>query len=207
MITEIKEDSPTLERIFFNPKVIGLVANANEGKSNTLYYILDELNKKYSFKTFAYGLRNVIKGVQIVNSVPELEQIKDSIIIIDEMSSLFDLDNRKIKNQIENMIRLIFHNNNILLLAGLGENFKKFISSKLHVIIYKKVLLSDLINGSAVKNHIIAYKGHELGSTVLNLDIDEALIFDGNHYEKVKIPYLPQYDTKSNNVEILREKV
>lgn len=206
MIEEIRTINP-LEELFLSPKIIAIVANANEGKSNLIYYLLYQLGKHYTFKTYAYGLRISLKGVQQVYSIPELEQIKDSVIVIDEMSSLFDLDNRKIKKQIEAMIRLIYHNNNVLLLSGLGENFKKFISSKLHAIIYKKVLLSDLINGSAVKNHILEYKGYELGSSVLNLGVEECILLDiKGHWTKLQIPYMKQFDTKKENKEILKEK-
>lgn len=205
MIKELQTTNPELEQLFKDPKVIGICANANEGKSNLIYYLLHSLKANYNFKTYAYGLRIDMPNVTKVNSVPELEQIRNSIIFIDEMSSLFDLDNRKIKNQVENMIRLIYHNNNVLVLSGLGENFKKFISSKLHIIIYKKVLIADLINGSAVKNHLLDYKGYELGSTVLNLQKGEALIYDG-HYKKIDIPYMAEYDTKASNENILHRK-
>lgn len=196
-----------IKHLFDKPKVIGMVANADEGKSNTLYYILDELNKDYKFSVWVYGLKCSVPGTRKFNSIAELEQIKDSLIIIDEMFSLFDLDNRKIKKQIEDTIRLIFHNNNILLLCGLGENFKKFISAKIHVLICKKITFSDLINGSSVKNRVMAYQGKEKGSTVLNMRIDECLVYDGEHYHTIKIPYLKQYDTKLNNKPIFVSKI
>lgn len=192
--------------LFKEPRIIGLVSNANQGKSNTIYYILSLLSNNYTYKCYAYGLRNNIKEVQNVHSVEELEQIRDSLIVIDEMSSLFDLDNRKIKKQIENMIRLIYHNNNVLILSGLGENFKKFISAKLHAIIYKKVFMDDLINGSTVKRVLSSYKGYELGSTVLNLPINKALVWNGSHYKVVNIPYMECFDSKKDNVQIMSKK-
>lgn len=193
--------------LFDKPKIIGLCANANEGKSNTLYYILEILKKDFKFNVFAYGLRIQVKEVTQIYSLTELEQIKDSLIIVDELFSLFDLDNRKAKAQIENTIRLIFHNNNILLLCGLGENFKKFLSAKLNAIIFKKTTLADLINGSSIKNVIMGYKGTERGSAILNLDIDEGVIFDGLHYHKLKIPYMKKYDTKLKNVPIFVKRI
>lgn len=196
-----------LNKIFNKPKLIGLCADSNTGKSNMIYWILDELRKKKDFKLYCYGLRSSLKNVININSVEELEDIRNSFIVIDEMFSLFDLDNRKIKSQIENTIRLIFHNNNILLLCGVGENFKKFISGKLHMIFYKKVKFSDLINGSRVKNIIMNYKGNERGNTMLNLKIDEAITFDGEHYEKIFVPYMKKYDSKKNNVPIFVHKV
>lgn len=195
-----------IKNLFDKPKIIGLVANTDEGKSNTIYWLLDSLNKDMKFKTYAYGLRSKYAGINKIHSVSELESITDSLIVIDEMFSLFDLDNRKIKGQIENTIRLLFHNNNILLLCGLGENFKKFLSAKIHVVIFKKITLSDLINGSGIKNIVMNYQGVEKGSTMLNLKIDEALIYDGKHYQKFKIPYMKQYDSKVGNKAIFIPK-
>lgn len=192
-----------IKDLFEKPQIIGLVANAHEGKSNLLYHILDHLSKSFSYTVYTYGLKCEIKDVKQIHSVQELEQIRDSIIIIDEMFSLFDLDNRKVKAMIENTIRLVFHNNNVLLLCGLAENFKKFLSAKLNVVIFKKTGLADLINGSTVKNIVMAYKGVERGTAVLDLAIDEALIFDGKHYKKIPVPYMKQYDTKANNKAIL----
>ncbi len=204
-----------LTKLFSTPRIIGLCANADTGKSNTLYYILDELSKSYKFKVYTYGLRLSFKGTTQFKSVEELEQFKDSIIIIDEMFSLFDLDNRKVKAQIEKTIRLLFHNNNILLLCGLGENWKKFLSAKVHSVIFKRITFSDLINGSRVKQIAMNYSGDEAGSTMLNIPIDKAIIFNPVNFDKVKdesnysvidVPHMKKYDSKKNNVSILVPK-
>lgn len=192
-----------INKLFSSPRVIGCVANTNEGKSNLIYYFLDTLKKSYKFKVYTYGLRCEFPNTIQFHSLTELEQLKDSIIFVDELFSLFDLDNRKAKRDIENTIRLIYHNNNVLFLCGLGENFKKFLSAKLSAVIFKKVTLADLINGSAVKNIIMNYKGTERGSAILDLGIDKAIVFDGLHYHKLDIPYLRKYDTKKHNVPIL----
>ena len=195
-----------LKNLFTKPKIIGLVANANEGKSNTIYWILDSLRKDYTFKLYVYGLRCPVSNTIQIYSVDELEQIKDSILIVDEMENLFDFNNRKVRKEIEKTIRLIFHNNNVLLLCGLGENFKKFLSGKLNALIFKKITFADLINGSRVKNIILNYNGVEKGTTILNLAINETIIFDGLHYKKFDVPYMKDYDTKAKNVPILVKK-
>jgi len=190
-------------KLFNKPKIIGICGNANEAKSNLIYWILNELTKDHKPTIYIYGLKVKLANTTDVNSIEELEQIKDGIIIIDEMTNLFDLTNRKIRRQIENTIRLIFHNNNILLLCGLGENFKKFLSAKLNAIIFKKTTIADLINGSTIKNILLSYKGSEMGTSILNLGLSEALLFDGLHYTKLNIPYMKEFDTKKDNVPIL----
>jgi len=195
-----------ISHVVGKPKLIGIVANVNEGKSNLIYHLIDDTIKNYKTKVFAYGLRCSVKGVTSIHSVEELEEIKNSLIIIDEFMSLFDLDNRKQKKMIENTFRLINHNNNILILCGLGENYKKFIANKLDAVIFKKVSYGDFINGSHIKNICHNYCGDEKGSKVLSLDKGEALIFDGKSYHKHEIPYLKKYDSKQKNIEIFKKK-
>lgn len=197
-----------IKQILNKPKVIGIIADVNAGKSMLLYHILEEAKKQHSFNLFYYGLRLDVTDINArrIYSVAEMEEITNSIIIIDELSSLFDLDNRKSKRQIENTLRLINHNNNILLLCGTPENFKKFVSAKLDEIFYKKSTLADFINGCTAKNTITSYKGYELGSEILNLAINKVLHYNGKHYQVEDVPYYAQYDTKKNNINILQEK-
>ena len=194
-----------INKLFNKPKIIAIVANTNEGKSNLIYHLLEKL-KGYDFKLYSYGLRNDLKE-QKIYSIEELETIENSICFCDEFFTLFDLEDRKKRKLIENSLRLINHNNNILILSGLPENFKKFISGKLDIIMFKKCTLADFINGSRIKNIFTSYKGKELGSAVLNLKIDEALIYDGVHYNKIDVPYYKKYDTKRQNEPIIKRTV
>ena len=133
------EKEINLKELFDEPKVMAVIGNSNQAKSNLIYYLIKQINRGFEFKLYTYGLRSDLRKANKIYSIQELEQIKDSIIFIDEFFTLFDLEDRKKKKQIENTIRLIYHNNNILVLIGLPENFKKFISSKLNIVIYKKV--------------------------------------------------------------------
>ncbi len=190
--------------IFNKPKIIAIIGNVNEAKSNLVYYLIREINK-FKSNIVTFGLRQSVGGREI-NSLEELEQIKDSIIFIDEFYSLFDLDNRKKKRMIENTLRLINHNNNALVLTGLPENFKKFICGKLDTMMFKKVTYADFVNGSRAKNVLMSYKGSERGSSLLDLNKNEALVYDGLHFEKIKIPYLKECDTKAKNKPLVAKK-
>lgn len=196
-----------LKQIFNKPKIIGIVADVNQGKSNLIYHLINTLKEENQFKLYVYGLKKEIEGSIKINSVAELENIRNSVIIIDEMFSLFELDNTRIKSQLEKAFRLINHNNNILILCGVGENYKKFLSSKLEVVIFKKINFYDLINGSRVKSIIMNYKGPEIGSTLLNLSVSEALIFNGERYFKIDVPYLKEYDSKLKNLDIFQKRI
>ena len=193
-------------KLFKKPGIIGIVGDVNTGKSMLLYHLLEQLAKKSRFSLYTYGLRLTFPKAQEIYSVTEMEQITNSLIIVDELSSLFDLDNRKTKKIIENSLRLINHNNNILVLCGTPENFKKFISAKLDFVLLKKVTFADCINGSRIKNIINFYQGNQKGSEVLNLAINEVIIYDGCHYTKIEVPYYQKYDTKKENVPIFVSK-
>lgn len=191
---------------FNKPQILGIVAEQNTGKSNLIYYLIDSLKKEGSFHLVTFGLRKSISNSTVIFSVEELERVKNSIIIVDEFFTLFDLDNRKQKRTIEDTIRLIHHNNNILLLCGLPENFKKFICAKVDKIFFKSAKIEDFINGSGFKNRILSYSGAERGSTRLSLAIDETLFFDGEHWDKLHVPYMRSYDTKATNTPIIKLK-
>lgn len=195
-----------LTTLFNKPKIISVVGDVNQGKSMLLYHLLEELGKGTTFKLYTYGLRLNYGNSQQIYSVAEMEDIRDSLIIVDELSSLFDLDNRKVKKQIENSLRLINHNNNILVVCGTPENFKKFISAKVDLVFFKKCTLSDFVNGSRLKNVVVSYKGNERGSEVLNLKVSEALLYDGKHFNKLNVPYYAKYDSKKENKQIFVPK-
>ena len=193
-------------KLFDKPRVIAIIGDINSGKSNLLYHVLNEL-KNHKFNLYTYGLKSEIKKAQKIGSLIELELIRNSIIIIDEFYSLFDLDDRGKKRLIEETLRKIHHNNNVLILCGLPENFKKFISAKVDVYIFKQITYDDFINGSRSKKIATNYCGEERGSFVLTLEKDKALIFPyENHYKTIDVPYYQKHDSKKNNVNIIVEK-
>lgn len=198
-----------IKKLLSKPAVYGVIADVNQGKSMLLYHLIEETLKIGTMSLYYYGLRidvepNRLLKSQRIYTTAELENIRDSLIIVDELSSLFDLDNRKTRKNIENTLRLINHNNNILILCGTPENFKKFLSAKLNKVFFKKTSIQDAINGSTIKNMLMNYKGYERGSELLNLRIDQALFFDGKHYSMLEIPYYKQYDSKKDNVSIIQ---
>ena len=199
----------SLKKIFEKPVIIGICGDVNSGKSMLIYHLIEELRKDNEFNVYAYGLRSEIPRLNKIKTLTQLERIKNSIIIIDEIFSLFNLDNPKEKSNIEKTLRLINHRNNILILVGLGDNFKKFISAKLNYIFIKKISFDNLINGSTMKKAVLSYKGDELGSTLLNLENDETILYncDIPHFSDIiKIPYIEKYDSKRSNLPIIKFK-
>lgn len=190
------------------PKVVGIVADPHQGKSNLIYYAIDELQRRYRAEIWTYALRAELHGTQKVSSVEKLETLRNSVIFIDEFYSLFEMDNRKKTPLIEKTLRRIFWSNNMLVLCGLPQNFNKFISGKLSHVIFKQCTLVDFINGSRVKNIAYSYREDELGSAMLAIPKNKALIFDTGTltYSMVHIPYLKEKDLKLKNPPILERK-
>ena len=195
-----------IKKFFDKPKIIAVIGDVNSAKSNLLYYFVSEIQKRFSSNIYAYGLTIELKGVTKISSGEDLENIKNSICIVDEFSSLISLDDRKQKRMIENTLRLINHNNNILVLCGLGENYKKFLSAKVDLWFFKQCRISDFINGSSAKNVVRNFQGVEKGSAVLNIVKGSCLFFDGKCYGWLSIPYLRKFDTKKGNIKILQKK-
>jgi len=191
------------------PKVIGVVADVNNGKSNLIYYVIKEILKNYTVKVYQYGLKVEIEGVESIGSIEQLETIENSIVFIDEFYTLFELENRKRIPLIEKTLRLINHKNNILVLCGLPNNFNKFVSGKLTYVVYKQCTITDFVNGSHVKSIALAYRGEEQGSSMLVIPKDRALVFDKNHirYSMAEAPYLKEFDTKFDNAPIMTPMV
>lgn len=198
------ETKEIITKLFNKPRVIGIVGDVSSGKSNFIYSLITELKKEYKFNLYTYGLKFNL-GEDKIYSVEELETIKNSIIIIDEFVSLWDISDRKKRKLIEKSLRLISHNNNILVLVGLPENFVKYISSRCDMIIYFKCTIADFINGSRAKNVCLSYRGSELGSSMLDLNKDECILYDWN-YSKIKVSYLDEFDSKKNNRPIICAK-
>jgi hypothetical protein len=189
---------------FSQPKLIGVIADVNTGKSNFLYHIIKTLKKTMEFSLYSYGLK-FPQGKEIF-SLEELEQIENSVIVIDECFSLFDLENRGKRKMIENTFRLLHHNNNIIILSILPENGKKFLAAKINTFFFKKLNFSDCINGSLIKRIAMNYCGNEKGNTVLNIPLNKVLVFDSGSYNMIEIQYHKEFDSKLSLPKILKKK-
>lgn len=195
-----------LEKITDKPKIVGLVGDINTGKSMLIYSLISGLNEFYDCEIYAFGLRkkNFLGCPKEIKDTKKLEKIRNSIIFIDEFISLFDLEDRTKRREIENTLRLIYHHNNILILCGTPENFRKFVAGKLDMIIFKEVSFRDFINGSKTKRVFLNYSDAEKGSEVLTLKVDEALLYDGEDWFNFQFEKIDFFDTKAGNKPIAK---
>ena len=71
-----------MKELFDKPKTIGVIADVNQGKSMLLYHILDTLQQTHNFNLFTYGLRLEINNATQIYSVAEMEEVRNSIIVV-----------------------------------------------------------------------------------------------------------------------------
>lgn len=200
---KIYKDQENLLRLFKKPTLMGLVGRMSEGKSNMIYWLIQTLREKYHFSLYSFGL-HLSMGETKIYSLPELEVIHDSIIFLDEFPLLIrSVEDRTATAELQKTIQQVFHRNNCVVFCGLERNFNKYFSCQLRSVIYKRCAIDSFVNGSDVKKIALRYGGAELGSAMLNVEQDEALVWDGQHYHLIKVPYVESCDTKINNAPIL----
>lgn len=189
-------------------RAIGIIADVNQGKSNVIYHCIKELQKKYTDQIYSYGLHLDIPGMIKINSIVEMEGIRNSLIFIDEFPSLFNLRNARQVDKFENTMRKIFHHtsNNTVVICGLPHNFNKFLSGLLQVIVFKRCTIEDFIQRSSPQQAIAGSFSpaglHQVnkGSELLDMPKNVALIYDRNavaKWSEVEVPYEADCDSKA----------
>lgn len=204
----------TVEDIFKDPSIraIGLIADPNQGKSNVIYHCIRALQQNYDAKMYAYGLRVMFDGVKEINSIEQLEKITNSVVFLDEFPSLFSLNNARQRDKFEESMRKVYHSNNIIIICGLPHNFNKFLSGLLNAVIFKQSTLVDFIQRSPAERIIASFSPRmggavQKGSRMLTMPKDVALIWDGNDYYDVDVPYVEEGDSKRFNAPILTPRL
>jgi hypothetical protein len=204
---QIIQERQLIERILRN-NFTAFLARTNEGKTMTLCHLISLYKKYYSGDVVAFGMDGELTkklGVRAIYSLIELEQVKSSIVILDELGILFDLTDRKKRGMIDTFFRKLDHNGNKCIGTGLPSDFKKFLCAKAKCFIFKGLNVNDLINGSLAKSILTQYKGAELGVFSFDIAKDKSLCYDGNFFE-LDFPYNPEWDTKSKNVDLFVQK-
>ena len=194
------------ERILNNDLGI-LMSRSDEGKTHTLCTLIEEYKRQFNGVVTTFGFRDELidlLNVKSFSSLIELEEIRNSIIIVDEVGSLFDLENRTKRHLIESTLRLVNHRGNKILLSGLPSDFKKFLCAKAKVFLFKTLMISDLINGSLAKEILLQYRGPGLGTYTLLFDKGTMLCYDGTFW-KESCSYNEKFDTKKNNENLFKK--
>lgn len=197
-----------VEKILNNDLGI-FMARSDEAKTSALCQIISEYKAKYKGNVNVFGIKQELVEllkISSFSSLIELEQITNSIVIIDELKLLFDFDNRKLRKHIINVLRIVNHNGNKILLCGLPSDFPKFICAKAKFFMYKSLMLSDMINGSMAKEILLQYRGEGLGWNCFLIPKSHILCYDGREFYVEEFQYNPEFDTKKDNIDLFRKK-
>ena len=196
-----------VKRILNNDFTI-LLSRSNEGKTMTILNLIEDYRKLFSGNIMVFGVDPAITSkfkVGTFSSLLELERIKNSIVFIDEVGTIFDLEERKYRKQIESTLRLVNHNGNKLFMSGVCHDFKRFLCAHAKCFMFKGLNISDLINGSLAKEILLQYKGNGVGVYSFELPKDKVLCYDGEYFTE-NVKYIKDCDLKTENVNLFVKK-
>lgn len=194
-------------------RVIGVVADKNQGKSNLLYHMIDIIRRDApDTKVTGFRLSVKISGVLMLNSLAELSRVSNSFIIIDELKTLVDLDNRTEVKTLMTILQTLYHphRNNTVILCGLAHNFNGKISGELEAVIFKQTTLISIIKRSNLDYILRSLQSEGAASRneyTLVMPKEGALVYHprmAKNWHYIEIPYLPQYDVKADNEPVIK---
>ena len=192
-------------------RVIGVVADKNQGKSMLLYNCIHIINK-LAPETQVVGFRLALKveGVLHLNTLTELSKIRDSYIILDELKTIVDTDNRRETNAFMQFLQTLYHSNNTIVISGLAHNFNGKLSGELEAIVFKQTTLISVVKRSTI-DYILrsfSYEGKASKNEYsLAMPVEGALVYHPNktkNWHYIEIPYLESADTKKDNEPVIK---
>jgi hypothetical protein len=203
----------TLETIFKQGRIIGFAGVRNCGKTNNLTFLIKQFRKtNKETPIFIYGFpREVTEylrqyNIKEIDSLNQLINKKDCILIIDEMQRLKLNDKRyvDIKNQFADFV---YHNNVYTILTSPSiREFNSIIGSIIEGWIVKTIRIDQCINGSQLKDIVGDYRGNY--SVLGNISIPESEILVLNKNESIVLhcDYIEEADTKKGQKDLFWSK-
>lgn len=196
-------------------RVIGVIADKNQGKTNLLCNII-EITMRLAPETNIVGFRLPvnIQGILYLNTLTELSKVQNSLIIIDELKTLVDLDNRTEVRVLMSILQTLYHpqRNNTVILCGLAHNFNGKISGELEAVIFKQTTLISVIQRTNIDYILRSLRSEGKASKneyTLVMPKETALIYHPRmkkEWHCIDIPYLEAYDVKRNNEPVIKWK-
>jgi hypothetical protein len=193
--------------------VFGVVADKNQGKSNLLYNMIHVL-QTHAPETHIVGFRLFaqVPGVLHLNTLTELAKIRDSFIIIDELKTIVDTDNRREMSIFLEILQTLYHSNNTIVVSGLAHNFNGKLSGEIEVFVFKQTTLISIVKRSNLDYILRSFRSEGKASKneyVLAMPVNGALVYHPykmKNWHYIDVPYMPQYDTKKDNSPVIRWK-
>lgn len=206
-----------LQTIFGDYRIVGLAGDKSTGKTNNLMALVKDFRFLNTITPiYVYGLNEAtltwlmqFQNVFEISTIEQLSNKKDSLIIIDEFQKL-RLNDRRYKELLDKFVDFIYHNNNwcILSCPNLRE-FNSIIGSKIERWALKSLSVNNLVNGSHLKDIVLAYNGRYKTLNDISIHPGQLLIINNDYERVLELEYIKDIDEKIKNVNIfnLSEKM
>ena len=198
-----------LKTVFGDKRIIALAGEKDSGKTNNLLYLIKEFREDGN-KTpiFSFGLPEQVQeyantlGVKEISSLSQLIKKRDCIIILDEFQKL-KLNDRRFKDQLDEVIDFVYHHNVYLILSSPNiREFNSIIGSIIEGWLLKDVKLSSCVNGSQLKEVVDNYKGKCKCLGAISVEKSEILVANDKEEVVVICDYVIEADSKKNRKEL-----
>jgi len=200
-----------LQEIFSGDKrIVGLAGITNSGKTNNLISVLKEfreINDKVPI--FAYGMPDKVMkylktmGVKEINSLKQMTEKKNCILVIDEFQRL-RLNDARYRYELNDFVDFVHHRNVYVILSSPNiRSFNSVIGGVIDRWILKTVRADQCINGSQLKGIVNDYKGRHKSMGCIILPKDKILVINDEEETVIDCPYIEQADNKADNEDLL----
>jgi hypothetical protein len=209
-----------LPQIFEHGHIIGFAGKRNTRETNNLCYLIKKFRQtNKATQIFIYGFpQEVVKylkqyGVVEIDSLRQLINKRDCIIIMDEMQRLKINDRRytEIKSEFSDFV---YHNNVYAILCSPSiREFNSVIGSIIEGWIVKSIDIDQCVNGSQLKQAIDEYQGNykTLGTidttTKEDKGCDKLLILNDEESITIHCDYVPEADTKKGLRDLFSQEI
>lgn len=204
-MTEEKKEI-IFKQIFGDKRIVALVGEKNSGKSNNLVYLIKQYREvRKDVPIYIYGfpadIVHYLKkyNVQEISCMKHLVQKKDCLLILDEVERL-KLNDRRYKEQLDEFIDFIYHNNCYVILCSPNvREFNSVIGSAIERWLLKTVREDSCVNGSQLKTVVDEYKGKYKSLGAIEVPKNELLLINNDQEIIITAEYIREADTKEVN--------
>jgi hypothetical protein len=204
-MTEEKKEIK-LKEIFGDKRIVALVGEKNQGKTNNLTYLIKQYREsRKDIPIFIYGFPSDIVhylkkyNVQEISSMKHLVQKRDCILILDQVERL-KLNDRRYKEELDLFVDFVYHSNVYVILCSPNvREFNSILGGVIERWLLKTVREDSCVNGSQLKVIIDEYKGKYKSLGAIEVPKNEMLLINNEQEIIVSCDYVKEADTKEIN--------
>ncbi len=199
-----------LNKIFKGVRIVGLAGIKHSGKTNNLISLIVDYRKTHKEEhIYAFGMPETVMkflekrcNVGEISSLRHLVDKKDCIIILDEFQRL-KLNDRRNKDELDEFIDFVYHNNVYVILSSPNiREFNSIIGGVIEKWLLKSVRKDNCINGSQLKKIVENYKGRYKLLGEIEVPVNELLVINDTEELKIKCRYIKEADHKLKTKEL-----